>query len=89
MVKIDIDQAIAVAFVMRKLDPRNGKSIEQTFRGLGISKRQWKHYLQTGVLKVRPAVKARFELIARFQPEGSDMSLLPVLLKVLEARGGS
>lgn len=65
---------------------RNGKTEETLFRELGVTYKQWRRYISGGRLKVRPAVKAKFELIARFQPEGSDMSLLPVLLKVLEAR---
>jgi hypothetical protein len=39
-------------------------------------------------LKNRPEVKARFELIARFQPDGSDMANLKIMMKVLEARQG-
>ena len=88
MVRIDLNKALSVATVLRRLEADSQFSVEARFRRIGVSKRQWQQYKSTGVLKVRPETVARFELIARFWPDGSDLSLLPVLLKVLEARKG-
>lgn len=88
MAKVRIEKE-AVWFVLGKIGHiRDSMSHREIISYLGITQGQWDRFITTGKLKVRPAVREKIELIARFSGPGSDPKNLPTLLKMLEAREG-
>lgn len=85
MVKLTRDITWAVANMLL-VKVGNGKTIQATFKGLGVTDKQWRRYKQSGgnSLKVPQEVADRFLLIASFQDK--DISNLPTILRVIEAR---
>lgn len=69
---------------------KNRKTFHRTLQELGVTGKQWKKYIQTGRLKVRPRVAAKMELISTTIGDNGfiikDTSNLPTLLKMIDAR---